>query len=85
MPIEITDEMRAAFLANTDDTCEQAGCSRDDCLDVRLAAAFAIVERDLLSKCGATVETRGHIVRCAKEPDGHDAHLGRLLGWDVVW
>jgi hypothetical protein len=45
--IELTDEMRAAFLAEHEDTCDAVGCGRQACLDVRLAAVLAIVERDL--------------------------------------
>lgn len=44
--IEPTDEMRRAFLAEHDDACDQKGCGRPECLDVRLAAVLAIVERD---------------------------------------
>ena len=44
--IEPTDEMRRAFLAEHDDACDQKGCGRPECLDVRLAAVLAVVERD---------------------------------------
>lgn len=43
--IEPTDEMRAAFLADND-TCVSPGCGKPECLDQRLAAVLAIVERD---------------------------------------
>ncbi len=46
MTIKITDEMRAAFRAQREDWCDQIGCGRDDCLNDRLAAVLAIVERD---------------------------------------
>lgn len=45
MTIEITDEMRAAFRAEHEDWCDEVGCGRDDCLNDRLAAVLAIVER----------------------------------------
>lgn len=35
--------------------------------------------------CSATVDTKGTTVRCGKKPDGHDTHLGRHDGWDVIW
>ena len=61
--IELTDEMRTAFLAEREDTCDLVGCGRPDCLSVRLAAVLAIVERNHLllptgpercSDCGRT-------------------------------
>jgi hypothetical protein len=44
--IEPTDEMRAAFRAEREDSCDEIGCGRDDCLNERLAAVLAIVARD---------------------------------------
>lgn len=44
--IEPTKEMRAAFMADHEDACGERGCGREDCLQVRLAAVLAIVERD---------------------------------------
>lgn len=78
--IEPTDEMIYAFAGEPEITATDAHAIR-----VGLAAVLAIVERDFLTGCRATVETRGVTVACKKDDDGHDTHLGRSSGWDVVW
>lgn len=52
-----TDEMRAAFLAENEDTCDAVGCGRPECLDQRLTAVLAIVERDyqIAGPCSSTL------------------------------
>ena len=60
--IEPTDEMRTALLADYEDACDVVGCGRDDCLDVRLAAVLAIVERD---RC---LKPRGHVFHPLSDP-----------------
>ncbi|GAA2681807.1 hypothetical protein [Actinoplanes palleronii] len=69
--IEVTEEMRAAFRADRDDWCGEIGCGRDDCLNDRLAAVLAIVEREL-PRC-PYVEW-GFKVRLCSLPFGHDGN-----------
>lgn len=84
--IEPTDEMRAPFLADHEDACDGVGCGRAACLDVRLAAVLAIVERDYRLTCAETIEIDGGlVVHCTRAPDGHRAHRGHHNAGGVFW
>lgn len=67
--IELTDEMRAAFLADHEDACDGIGCGRAACLDVRLAAVLAIVAREYV------ILPRGAQPICCRE------HPDRPVRW----
>lgn len=54
-------------------------------VEAAVKAVLAIVERDYLTGCRAILDTRGALVACRKPDDGHDTHVGRHDGWDVVW
>lgn len=67
----VTPEMRAAFLAESEQTCDQVGCGRPDCLDVRLAAALAVAERGIQARIArAVAEVRTALTRFGTEPYG---------------
>jgi hypothetical protein len=70
--IEPTDEMRTALLADYEDACDVVGCGRDDCVNVRLAAVLAIVERDQPRPAqvlmGAAATARGIADRLSAKP-----------------
>jgi hypothetical protein len=92
--IELTDEMADAFHGAAWPKSWGGG---DPLWEDGLAAVLALVEqdrclqprghvRDLMEGlCSAVVETKGALVRCGKRADGHDAHLARHDGWDVIW
>lgn len=85
--IEMTTEMVQALWRVLPSEVQE-GREPDD-VEPWVEAVLAAVERDLRRSehglCSATVETKGALVRCLKKADGHDAHLGRHDGWDVVW
>jgi hypothetical protein len=66
--IELTPEMRAAFLAEHEDTCDAVGCGRQACLDVRLAAVLPIAERDLVARVEGKRDTGLCDCACDSEP-----------------
>ena len=74
--IDPIDEMREAFLAEREDACDEIGCGRPECLDVRLAAALAIVAR---TRC---MEPRGHVFHPLARPEPPVEH--RLRG-EIAW
>jgi hypothetical protein len=71
--IEPTDEMRAAFRAERDEWCDNVGCSEDDCLNERLAAVLAIVERDL--SAGWLIWSRYHRAWWKPEERGYTTDM----------
>jgi hypothetical protein len=86
--IEPTDEMRTAFRAEREDSCDEIGCGRDDCLNERLAAVLAIVARDYAIRprrspptedpcCGVSRHGR----KC-ELPPGHWGNHGRGV-WEA--